>query len=138
MILHHLITLMILTSMISQRATARPIDDILNSYQQAALTTNPGFKGFNRDRGRQFYLSEHESGRGKVSCATCHTPDPTKNGLTRANKVIDPMAPSKNPDRFTDLKKVEKWFARNCNDVLQRACSPSEKGDFITYMLSIK
>jgi hypothetical protein len=48
------------------------------------------------------------------------------------------MAPSANPQRFTDAAKVEKWFKRNCNDVLRRSCTAEEKGDFIAYMLSIK
>jgi hypothetical protein len=48
------------------------------------------------------------------------------------------MAPSVNPKRFSDAANVEKWFKRNCNDVLKRACSTQEKGDFITYMLSVK
>ncbi|MGZ3790026.1 MAG: DUF1924 domain-containing protein, partial [Bacteriovorax sp.] len=34
--------------------------------------------------------------------------------------------------------KVQKWFKRNCNDVLERVCTPQEKGDFVKYMMSIK
>jgi hypothetical protein len=30
---------------------------------------------------------------------------------------------------------VEKWFTRTCQDVLGRACTAQEKGDFITYMM---
>ena len=33
--------------------------------------------------------------------------------------------------------KVEKWFARNCNDVLGRACTPVEKGDVLAWLLSL-
>jgi len=33
---------------------------------------------------------------------------------------------------------VEKWFKRNCNDVLGRACSAQEKADFTAYMISLK
>jgi hypothetical protein len=73
-----------------------------------------------------------------VSCATCHTADPRNQGKTRANKVIEPMAPNVNPKRFTDRAKVEKWFGRNCRDVLERACTAQEKGDYVAYMLSIQ
>jgi hypothetical protein len=30
---------------------------------------------------------------------------------------------------------VEKWFRRNCNDVLGRTCTPSEKADVMAYLL---
>jgi hypothetical protein len=33
---------------------------------------------------------------------------------------------------------VEKWFKRNCNDVAGRACTALEKGDVLTYLLSLK
>jgi len=51
------------------------------------------------------------------------------------------MAPSANPQRFADAAdaaKVEKWFKRNCADVLKRACTAQEKGDFMAYLLSVK
>ena len=51
-------------------------------------------------------------------------------------KDIEPMAASANPKRFTDQAKTEKWFGRNCNNVLGRECMPTEKGDFITFMLA--
>ena len=38
---------------------------------------------------------------------------------------------------FHDPKKVEKWFKRNCQWVPGRECTPKEKGDFITYMISL-
>jgi hypothetical protein len=79
----------------------------------------------------------HSDGK-KVSCATCHTADPRNQGKTRANKVIEAMAISVNPQRFSDEAKVEKWFGRNCKDVLERACTAQEKGEFIAYLLSIK
>jgi hypothetical protein len=52
--------------------------------------------------------------------------------------VIEAMAPSVNPQRLTDAAKVEKWFGRNCKDVLERNCTAQEKGDYIQYLLSIK
>jgi hypothetical protein len=79
----------------------------------------------------------HSDGK-KVSCSTCHTNDPRSQGKTRANKVIEAMAPSVNPQRLTDAAKVEKWFGRNCKDVLERSCTAQEKGDYIQYLLSIK
>jgi hypothetical protein len=69
------------------------------------------------------------------SCSTCHGRDLTKPGRQASTgKVIEPMAPSVNPQRFTDTDKVEKWFRRNCNWVMQRACTPAEKVDFLSYL----
>jgi len=61
---------------------------------------------------------------------------PRKTGKTRTGKPIKPMALSKTPDRYSDPEKVEKWFRRNCRSVLGRECTPVEKGDFITFMIS--
>jgi hypothetical protein len=46
------------------------------------------------------------------------------------------MALSKTPDRYTDPKKVAKWFRRNCKSVLGRECTPLEKGDFLAFMMN--
>lgn len=40
-----------------------------------------------------------------------------------------------NAERFTNEAKVEKWFRRNCNDVLGRACTFSEKADVLAYLI---
>ncbi len=85
-----------------------------------------------------FYLERTHSNGEKVSCTLCHTNDPKQPGKTRANKIIEPLAPIANAKRFTDEAKVEKWFNRNCKDVLERLCTPEEKESFILYMKSIK
>ena len=46
------------------------------------------------------------------------------------------MAASVTPKRYTDPAKVEKWFKRNCREVLGRECTVQEKGDWLSYMLS--
>ncbi len=63
-------------------------------------------------------------------------PAPGKHAKT--GKLIKALAPAANADRFTDAAKVEKWFKRNCNDVLDRACTPQEKGDVLAYLLTVK
>ncbi|MGU0800165.1 DUF1924 domain-containing protein, partial [Pseudomonas aeruginosa] len=69
---------------------------------------------------------------------TCHGADPLKAGKTLTFRKIEPLAPSAAPARFTDTKKVEKWFRRNCNDVFGRECSAQEKGDFISWISNLK
>jgi cytochrome c553 len=90
-------------------------------------------------RGAALYSSEHPGqSTPAISCASCHTANPKQPGRTRVGKRIEPLAPAANPERFTDAAKVEKWFRRNCMDVLQRECSAQEKGDFIAWLSQVK
>jgi hypothetical protein len=110
-------------------------DSILAQFIAEAKQSDPGFTGFSVQRGAQFWQTQHVGGKPETpSCTTCHTKDPTAEGRTRAGKTIAPMAVSRTPDRFTDAAKVEKWFNRNCDTVLGRACTAVEKGDIITYL----
>lgn len=87
-------------------------------------------------RGQEFFTTKH----GKEwSCATCHTAKPTVDGKhASTGKVITPMAPAANAQRFTDAAKTEKWFRRNCNDVVGRECTATEKADVLSWLLSLK
>lgn len=90
-------------------------------------------------RGEALYRARHAGRDGTPqACTTCHTSDPRQPGKTRVGKRIEPLAPAANPQRFTDAAKVEKWFRRNCMDVLQRECSAQEKGDFIAWLAQVK
>lgn len=117
-------------------AFANPARDaILATLANQAKQADPAFAGFSADRGSKLWNSTHTEGKVETpSCTTCHTKDATAEGMTRAQKPIAPMAVSKTPDRFTDPDKVDKWFTRNCQSVLARACTPVEKGDVITYL----
>lgn len=109
---------------------------ILDSYQSTAKQESAGFAGFSTAAGQKFYNAE---GPKQLACASCHTASPKNPGKhAKTNKDIEPLAPSVNAKRFTDAAQVEKWFKRNCNDVLGRACTVQEKGDFMSYVLSVK
>lgn len=109
---------------------------ILDGFTAQAKTEAPDFQGFDADRGELFFKNTHGN---DWSCATCHTQNPADAGKhAKTDKPIDPLAPSANAERFTDPKKVEKWFKRNCGDVLDRTCTTLEKGDVLTYLLAIK
>lgn len=89
-------------------------------------------------RGKALFLSTQTGGKPDTpSCTTCHTADPRATGQARTGKPIEPMAASANPARFTDTAKVEKWFGRNCNSVLGRDCSATEKADIIAWLASL-
>jgi hypothetical protein len=88
------------------------------------------------ERGRVFFTNRHG---GEWSCSSCHGSPPTTAGKhASTGKVIDPMSPAANPKAFTDTAKVDKWFRRNCNDVLQRECSAAEKADVLAYLINVK
>jgi cytochrome c peroxidase len=99
---------------------------------QASGASSPA----NTQRGEAFFTSRH--GR-EWSCSTCHGVVPTQDGThTVTGKSISPMAPAFNAKRFTDADKTEKWFRRNCNDVIGRECTASEKADLIRWLLALK
>ncbi len=117
-------------------AQAETPQDFLNKYQAAAKTADASFQGFSATRGEQFFKTTHGN---DWSCASCHTSNPTTVGKhASTGKAIDPLAPSANPERFTSTRKVDKWFKRNCNDVLSRECTALEKGDILTFLMAIK
>lgn len=73
----------------------------------------------------------------KMSCVTCHGSDFSKSGKHhRTGKVIEPMSMKVNAERYTDVKKIEKWFKRNCKDAWGRECTVQEKADFLTFLLA--
>ncbi len=110
---------------------------VLDRYAAEAKAAAPAFAGFSAERGKAFFLAHPASGKPDTpSCTTCHTADARQIGHSRAGKEIGPLAVSATPDRFTDIAKTEKWFTRNCDSVLGRACTAAEKGDFITFMVS--
>ena len=104
--------------------------DMLASYSTAAkATADPA-------RGQLFFTSTHGH---EWSCSSCHGAPPVKEGKhASTGKVIKPMAPAFNAERFTDSAKTEKWFRRNCNDVVGRECTAGEKADLIAWLLTLK
>ena len=107
-----------------------------SSYEATARRESPGFSGFSASRGDAFFHSAHG---GEWSCATCHTANPVAPGKhAKTGKAIAPLAPAANPERFTSLATADKWFRRNCNDVVGRECTAQEKGDVLAYLAQLK
>ena len=103
--------------------------DLLTAYEAKSAKAVPA-------RGEKFFNAKH----GKEwSCASCHDSLPnheTKHIVT--GKVIQALSPSRNSARFSDPAKVEKWFKRNCNDVLGRECEAQEKADVLYWLMTVK
>ena len=120
---------------VTASAAAETPADFQRLFETAAHQEVAGFAGFSALRGAAFFKTTH--GR-EWSCASCHTQNPTATGRhAKTDKPITPLAPAANAERFTRPDKVEKWFRRNCNDVLGRACTASEKGDVLAYLMSL-
>jgi cytochrome c553 len=133
----HLLSIIVLACTLVAATAGESPQSLLDFYANEAKASDPGFSGFSAERGEHLFRTKFSTGKPDTpSCTTCHTADATKTGQTRAGKDIEPMAASANPNRYSDQAKTEKWFGRNCNNVLGRECTATEKGDFITFMLS--
>lgn len=124
-----LLTLSALAIMPAARASH--LDDLLKLYQQSAG------KPFSAERGKAFWTTKHTpvAGEPARSCSDCHSANLDNTGKhIRTGKIIKPMAPSVNPERLTDTRKMEKWLLRNCKWVLGRECTAQEKGDVLTFI----
>jgi hypothetical protein len=113
-------------------ASAAGPASFLAGYQAEARKTDGAFAA-SAQRGAQFFNAAHGNA---WSCASCHGNPPTGAGKhAKTGKAIAPLAPAANVERFADAAKVEKWFRRNCNDVLGRACTSAEKADVLAFLL---
>lgn len=98
-----------------------------------------GTEAFNAARGEALWKKSNPAGDGSQrSCGSCHGDDLSVPGKhAKTGKKIEPMARSANAERYTELKKVEKWFTRNCKWTMGRTCTDQEKGDFLAYLFSL-
>lgn len=114
-------------------ASAETPADFLARYQTEARQSAPGFSA-SAERGERFFTVTHG---GEWSCSTCHTKNPAARGKhASTGKAIEPMAPAANPERLASTRSVEKWFGRNCKDVLGRTCTPAEKADVVAWLMN--
>ena len=116
-------------TMVTLAQAATPAEQLAGYVTQSGAAAQPA-------RGQQFFTRRHGQ---EWSCASCHASMPGVEGQhASTGKTIAPLAPAFNPQRFTDVAKTEKWFKRNCNDVLGRACTASEKADVLAWLLTLK
>jgi cytochrome c553 len=121
----------------SSPGIAGPREEQLDKYASVARAANPAFAGFSAARGKTLHTQAFAGGKPDTpACTSCHGHDTRGPGRNPAGKTIEAMALSASPSRYTDPAKVERWFKRNCNEVLGRECNPLEKGDWLTFMIS--
>jgi len=129
MIVKYVACLALACSAIALGAAAATPAALLSAYSAkagAAPSTERGQALFRTTHGREW------------SCSSCHGEVPRSVGRHAVTgKPIGPLAPAANAGRFTDEARVEKWFRRNCNDVLGRECSAAEKADVLAWLLTV-
>lgn len=145
----------------SAGALAASPEEIIAHYAELAKQEDPGFPGFSAERGKEVYYRKGViRGVGEVSCARCHTPDPREliiahdtDILCRACHVIHdeehpapkeakkrkiaPLAPSHSATRLTDPDTVDTYLTLNCKLTFKRECTTLEKGDVLTWLISV-
>ena len=131
---HHLVTVLLSCLLAVGTSTANAADTS-PTQQLERWSAQAGAPG-NAARGQQLFTTRQG---GEWSCSSCHHSPPTTRGQhASTGKPIAPLAPAFNREAFTDTAKVDKWFRRNCKDVLSRECSAGEKADVLAYLLSLK
>ena len=114
------------------------------SFQTLAATPAEMLAGYaaqagqpaNALRGETFFKASHGQ---EWQCTSCHGKSPMTGGRhASTDKAIEPLAPAATAKRFTDSAKTEKWFRRNCKDVLARECTPAEKADVLAWLISLR
>jgi uncharacterized membrane protein len=125
--LHKFFALLLFASL---HAIAATTADLLAAY--TAQAGQPA----NASKGEAFFKASHGQ---EWQCTSCHGKSPMTGGRhASTDKAIDPLAPAANAKRFTDSAKAEKWFRRNCKDVLARECSPAEKADVLAWLMTLR
>jgi len=126
----HSMTALVLTWATMASASAATPAELLAAYTAQAgapASTERGQRLFTQNQGREW------------SCSSCHGSLPTQGGRHAATgKPIAPLAPAFNAERFSDAAKSEKWFRRNCQDVLGRECRAGEKADVLAWLMTLK
>lgn len=127
----------ILGSLLVGDLLAAETNNLLAHYTTQAKVETPGLSGLSVQRGEALHRQRFSGGKPETpSCTSCHGEQPESPGKTLTGKPIDAMAVSVSPKRYSDPAKVEKWFKRNCNEVLGRVCTAQEKGDWLMFMQS--
>jgi len=111
---------------------------LIDTYAGQAGAQAAGFRPA-AQRGGEFFARKFGVSEKMPACIACHTENPAQAGHHAVTgKEIKPLAPVANADRFSDAAKVEKWFRRNCKEVVGRECTPAEKADVIQYLAGVR
>ena len=114
---------------------SKALNDYMNELKIEARKTNPNFKEFDVIKGKDIFFTSNVVDGKKISCVSCHSDNLAKSGQNiKTNKIIEPLSPSANKSRLTDIKEMKKWLRRNFNDVYKREGTAEEKGNVLLYI----
>ena len=126
---------LLLASVASHAETPQQIGQ---SYAAEAAARQAGFAP-SAKRGETLFRQRFAHNDKMPTCTSCHTDSPLNAGQHAVTgKAIRPLAVAANGERFADQAKVEKWFGRNCKEVVGRACTPGEKADFVAFVSEVR
>ena len=126
---------LVLVSVATQAETPQ---QIVQAYAAEAAARQAGFTPSGK-RGETLFRQRFAHNDKMPACTSCHTDSPLNAGQhVVTGKAIRPLAVAANGQRFSDPAKVEKWFGRNCKEVMARDCTPAEKADFVAYMNEVR
>jgi len=112
-------------------ADENTINILMESYQSQGIISG------NAQRGEQFWNKKF-TGKAPFterSCNLCHTENLTNKGKhARTGKILEPLAPSVNKNSFSNIKKIKKWFKRNCKWTTGTECSTQTKADILAFI----
>ncbi len=124
-------TSFLITHFSSVMADETTVNTLIKSYQ------SQGAKSANALRGEQFW-NKTFSGKAPFterSCKSCHTANLKNKGEhIRTGKELKPLAPSINKLSLSKVKKVNKWFKRNCKWTTGKECSAQQKADILAFI----
>ena len=126
--------LFLLPVLVTASVQAATPANLMKDYAAEASRQQAGFTP-SAPRGAALYQRDFGVSAKLPSCSSCHRDDPTQAGQhSVTGKPIKPLAPGANPERFTDRAQADKWFGRNCKEVMGRDCSAAEKADLIAFL----
>lgn len=109
----------------------------IDELKASAKAENSSFVDFDAARGQKIFGTKNIGKDGKeLSCYSCHGNDltkPAQNVFT--GKSVEPLAPSANKTRLSDVDEVKKWLKRNFKDVFLREGTALEKGDVLYFLI---
>ena len=135
---------------------------ILERYAEQARKEDSSFDGCSVERGHVLYFQKRANPVvGEINGASCHLADPRQKIIAHKSEVlcrqchvindeehphpkdakireILPLAPSANPKRISSYEHVEEFLKPNCEMVCGRLCTAKEKGDVLSWIISIK
>jgi hypothetical protein len=126
-------TLVAASLLVGTAAHAGAVETLLKRYEGQGARN---FDAAAAERQWTQAVVERKSGEER-RCSSCHTENLKSAGKhATTGKAIEPLAPSVNPKRLTDVEHIEKWFTRNCKWTLGRECTSQEKGNFLVMIRS--